>query len=188
MCGNGTLFVSLKLNLTRHIFPYFHQDHITVLAFDLKCKCLEISILPSHYRDQRPVSFRERSLLSFLQDIHCGAALLSDPGYWLCGIRYPRPWRDGPPWFTFTLWNSAHSLSGFSSGLFTQHLIKEESMIHTAAISIKLPSSPDYYLRLFLFNHTMSPSPFSLMCLEQQCADCTPRVHNCTLVQAIPKT
>lgn len=60
------------------------------------------------------------------------------------------------------------SLFGFGSGLFTQHLIKEKSVVHIAAISLKLSPGPSYYIRPFLFKHTMPPSPFSFMHLEQQ--------------------
>lgn len=95
--------------------------------------------------------------------------VLSGPGYWpLCGTCCPHPWLESPPWFTLTLWDPALSLTGFSSRLFTQPLIKEESMIHTAAISIKLPSSPDYHLRPFLLKHMVPASPLSFMHLEQQ--------------------
>lgn len=41
-------------------------------------------------------------------------------------------------------------------------------MVHIAAVSLKLSPGPSYYIRPFLFKHTMSPSPFSFMCLEQQ--------------------
>lgn len=68
------------------------------------------------------------------------------------------PWH--PPWYDGSVWTQSESpprgslsplrpsgsLSGFWSGLFTQHLIKEKSMVHIAAIKLlKLSPGPSYY-------------------------------------------
>lgn len=110
MCANGTLFISLKLNFTMPTSPFFQWDYIKVLTCNLKCKFLGISFLPSPYSDQRLLPLRERHLLSFLQDIHCGVAcpvwswvLASNS---MASAAYTQ--LGSPPWLTLgllTLWD-----------------------------------------------------------------------------------
>ena len=104
------------------------------------------------------------------RQICCCSSKTSTVMWWFClsvpllevltsNSRHPLPTATTEsPRGSLSPFETQRSLSAFWNGLLTQHLIKEKSMVHTAAISLKLSPGPNYYLRPFLFEYSASVS------------------------------